>query len=127
MLRITCTNCHMPFILNRDALGAALDEVHREGYKHYNAYCSNCGQQNKVSRKQLQRVAPWWKAPAAAKAKSAAPKAKSAAPEKKKPASKSKSKAAAKASSAKKPASTKKKAPTKSKAKASKTTAKARK
>ncbi len=68
MLRVTCTNCHMPFIINRDALQAALDEVDREGYKHFNAYCSNCGRPNKLSKKQLMRSAPWWKASANKKA-----------------------------------------------------------
>ena len=75
MLRVSCTNCHLPFILNREALGAALDEVEREGYKHYNAYCSNCGRPNKIGKKQLRRAAPWWTPPAA---KAAGAKAKTA-------------------------------------------------
>lgn len=95
MLRVSCTHCHMPFILNRDMLQAALEEVHSEGYKHYNTYCPNCGRPNKVSRRQLQQAAPWWrppakKAPAARRAPAkqpAATKAK-AAPAKKAAASK---------------------------------------
>ena len=61
MLRNSCTNCHLPYILNREALQIALDEVEKEGYKHYNVYCNNCGRPNKVSRKQLLSSAPWWK------------------------------------------------------------------
>ena len=131
MLRVTCSNCHLPFILNREALQAALDEVHSEGFKHYNAYCSNCGRQNKVSKKQLRRSAPWWK-PGAAPAKQAAKKgvpakrrdtpAKSKATSgvKTKPGAKGKAPAKAKApakSKTKAKAKAKKKAPAKSKRK----------
>jgi DNA-directed RNA polymerase alpha subunit len=96
MLRVTCTHCHMPFIMNREALSAALEEVQREGYKHYNAYCPNCGRQNTVSRKQLVRAAPWWKPTAkkVAPAPKAAAKAKQAAPTKKAPAKKAPAKKA---------------------------------
>ncbi|MDA1330374.1 MAG: hypothetical protein O3B43_04840 [Chloroflexi bacterium] len=72
MLRVSCTQCHLPFILNREMLDAALDEVQREGFKHYNAYCPNCGRPNKVARKQLVRAAPWWKPSGKKAAKSAA-------------------------------------------------------
>lgn len=115
MLRVTCSNCRLPFILNREALQAALDEVHNEGFKHYNAYCSNCGRQNKVSKKQLRRSAPWWK-PGAAPAKQAADKG--TPPKKKSTPAKSKAKAGAKAKApamAKTPAKAKKKASAKSK------------
>ena len=81
MLRVTCTNCHMPFIMNREMLSAALEEVQREGFKHYNAYCPSCGRQNTVSKKQLTRAAPWWRPTA----KSAAKPATKAAPAKPSP------------------------------------------
>ncbi len=122
MLRVTCTQCHVPFILNREALQAALDEVQNEGFKHYNAYCSNCGRQTKVSKKQLRQAAPWWKPGAKVSKTQAAPIKKETAAAKSTPKAKAplvaKTKTPAKAKSKAKPpakAKTAKKTPPKKK------------
>jgi hypothetical protein len=59
-MQLSCTNCHRPFALSREAVQAALEQVFAEDLGHYNAQCPHCRRVNRVSRKQLQRAAPNW-------------------------------------------------------------------
>ncbi len=59
-MQIRCQNCHKPFALNREAVHAALDEVHAQDLSHYNVQCPHCRRMNRLSRQELQRAAPDW-------------------------------------------------------------------
>jgi phage FluMu protein Com len=61
-LQIRCSNCHKPFALNKEMVHAALTTIHDEGLSHYDAHCPHCRRVNKISRDELQRAAPDWKA-----------------------------------------------------------------
>lgn len=60
-MQIRCYKCHMPFSISRETAIAALEEITREGGKHWNAHCPKCRRANKLSRKQLFQAAPGWK------------------------------------------------------------------
>lgn len=62
-IRLRCYNCSTPFAIKPDQVLSALDQVHQEGHKHYNAVCPRCGKNNRISKKQLQQSAPNWSAP----------------------------------------------------------------
>ncbi|HIE56915.1 MAG TPA: hypothetical protein EYP88_01600 [Anaerolineales bacterium] len=51
----------MPISLNRATIYAALDEIHDGDLAHYDVRCPRCRKMNRVSAKQLRRVAPGWK------------------------------------------------------------------
>lgn len=124
-MNIRCVQCHTPFPMNRDQVLAALDEVHREGYKYYSAHCPRCGRVNPVATRQLMMWGQGWtppqddgKAKPKAEPAKAAPKQEAAkkAPAKKapakaesKPKAEAKPKAPAKQAAAKEEPSTRKK------------------
>jgi hypothetical protein len=60
-INMRCFSCQTPFQVKSDEAISALNKVHEEGLKHYNAICPRCGKANKVSRAQLKRAAPGWK------------------------------------------------------------------
>jgi phage FluMu protein Com len=64
-MQIRCYHCNKPFAINRDAVHAALDLTATQNQSHYDAPCPHCRRVNRVSRKELERAAPDWKAPAA--------------------------------------------------------------
>ena len=121
-IRMRCYNCRTPFAVKDDEIQAALNQLHHEGHKHYNALCPRCGRTNKVPQKQLKRAAPTWEpSQASPKAKpktKATPKTKTKVKAKAKTKSKAKTKAKAKTKvKAKVKAKTKTKTKTKTKAK----------
>jgi hypothetical protein len=59
-MNVRCYNCQFPFALNREEVYAALEQMHTEDLKHYNATCPRCGKVNKVSENQLKASAPEW-------------------------------------------------------------------
>ncbi|MFZ5809039.1 MAG: hypothetical protein ACOY16_07140 [Chloroflexota bacterium] len=61
-MQIRCYHCHKPFALGKDALYAALEELHAQNLHHYNAYCPHCRRANRISKEEMQRAAPEWKA-----------------------------------------------------------------
>ena len=109
-MNIRCVQCHTPFPMNRDQVLAALDEVHREGYKYYSSHCPRCGRVNPVPTRQLMLWGQGWTPPAdggkakpkaepakaAPKQEAAKPKAAEKKAEKQPPAKKAQSKPAAK-------------------------------
>jgi phage FluMu protein Com len=64
-VQILCYHCHKPYALNKEGVKTALDQVNVENLTHYDVPCPHCRRVNRVSRKELQRAAPDWKAPAA--------------------------------------------------------------
>ena len=62
-INIRCFSCQTPFSVKNEEVVAALGKLHEEDLKHYNALCPRCGKTNKVSKAQLKRAAPGWKAP----------------------------------------------------------------
>ncbi len=122
-IRLRCYNCRTPFAVKDDEIQAALNQLHHEGHKHYNALCPRCGRTNKVSKKQLKWAAPNWepsKVPEKAKPKTKASpktKTKTTTPKQAKPKAEVKAKAKTK-SKVKAKAKTKAKTKTKTKAKA---------
>jgi len=71
-IRLRCYSCRTPFAIKSEEIEAALNQLHLEEHKHYNALCPRCGKSNKVSKKQLRRASPGWEPP---KPKGEAPKA----------------------------------------------------
>jgi len=61
-MQILCYHCHKPYALNKEIVHAALDQMQAESLTHYDAPCPHCRRVNRVSRKELQRAAPDWKA-----------------------------------------------------------------
>lgn len=59
-MQIRCAHCGIPFSLNREAVHAALDMMHEQDLKHYDARCPQCRKVNRVALKRLQRAAPDW-------------------------------------------------------------------
>ena len=59
-VNLRCYSCSTPFAVKPDEIKAALDLIHQEELKFYNAPCPRCGRANKVSKKQLKRAAPNW-------------------------------------------------------------------
>ena len=59
-MQIRCRNCNRPFALKRDEVIAALETMHTENLKHYDAHCPHCGKNNQISQKELKRSAPGW-------------------------------------------------------------------
>lgn len=59
-MQIRCRNCSRPYALKRDEVHAALDVMHAEGLKHYDAHCPHCGKNNQVSIQEMKRFAPNW-------------------------------------------------------------------
>jgi uncharacterized Zn finger protein (UPF0148 family) len=59
-MNVRCYNCQFPFALSREEVYAALEQIHTEDLKHYNATCPRCGKVNKVSENQLKASAPEW-------------------------------------------------------------------
>jgi hypothetical protein len=64
-MQILCYHCHKPYALNKELVHTALDQMKLENLTHYDAPCPHCRRVNRVSRKELQRAAPEWKAQAA--------------------------------------------------------------
>lgn len=64
-VNLRCFSCHTPFSLTVEEVESALNLVHEEGLKHYNAICPRCGKANKVSQAQLKRALPHWEPPKA--------------------------------------------------------------
>jgi hypothetical protein len=62
-IRLRCYNCRTPFAVKPDEVIAALNLLHREEHKHYNALCPRCGRANKISKGQLRRAVPNWQPP----------------------------------------------------------------
>ncbi len=62
-IRLRCYNCRTPFAVKPDEVLAALNLLHREEHKHYNALCPRCGRAIKISKKQLRRAVPNWQPP----------------------------------------------------------------
>jgi transposase-like protein len=48
--------------MDKEVVHAALDQLVSEHLGHYNVHCPHCGKANQVSRIELQRAAPDWKA-----------------------------------------------------------------
>jgi len=48
----------MPIALGRDVVAEALKEVEKDGLSHYDVRCPKCRKTNRVSKKQLKRLAP---------------------------------------------------------------------
>ena len=64
-MQILCYHCHKPYGLNKEVVHTALDQMEADNLNHYDAPCPHCRRVNRVSRKELQRAAPDWKAQAA--------------------------------------------------------------
>jgi len=64
-MQILCYHCHKPYALNKEAVHQALDQVAAEDLSHYDAACPHCRRVNRISKKELLRAAPDWKAPTA--------------------------------------------------------------
>ncbi|MFN2146088.1 MAG: hypothetical protein ACK2T7_12110 [Anaerolineales bacterium] len=62
-INLRCFSCQTPFQVKNEEIEAALTTLQQQGLKHYNAICPRCGKANKVSKAQLKRAAPGWKAP----------------------------------------------------------------
>jgi DNA-directed RNA polymerase subunit M/transcription elongation factor TFIIS len=60
-IRMRCFKCQTLFVVKIDEIKAALEVVHAENLKHYNAHCPKCGRANKVSNNQLKKAVPNWK------------------------------------------------------------------
>jgi len=63
-MQMRCFNCHKPFALGKESISAALDELTQQNLGHYNVACPHCRKVNRVSKDELLRAAPDWKAPA---------------------------------------------------------------
>jgi len=61
-MQIRCYQCHKPFALGKEAIHLALDELADQNLGHYNVQCPHCRRVNRVSRDELLRAAPDWKA-----------------------------------------------------------------
>lgn len=57
-MQIRCFKCQMPIALGRDVIVEALEEVEKQGLSHYDVRCPKCRKTNRVSKKQLMRLAP---------------------------------------------------------------------
>jgi len=62
-MQIRCYHCHKPFALGKETVHQALDQMVEQELGHYNAQCPHCRRVNRVSRDELLRAAPDWKAP----------------------------------------------------------------
>ena len=61
-MQIRCINCHKPFALGKEAVNNALDEITAENLHYFAVDCPHCRRVNRVSRPELLRAAPDWKA-----------------------------------------------------------------
>jgi phage FluMu protein Com len=61
-MQIRCYQCHKPFAIGKEAIHLALDELTDQNLGHYNVQCPHCRRVNRVSRDELLRAAPDWKA-----------------------------------------------------------------
>ena len=59
-IRVRCYSCKTPYVVSPQEVISALDEIHRENHKYYNAFCPRCGKANRLPKKQLRRAAPGW-------------------------------------------------------------------
>lgn len=57
-MQIRCFKCQMPIALGRDVVAEALELVIKEKLAHYDVRCPKCRTTNRVSKKQLSRMAP---------------------------------------------------------------------
>lgn len=57
-MQIRCFKCQMPIALGRDVVAEALELVEKEDLAHYDVRCPKCRKTNRVSKKQLMRLAP---------------------------------------------------------------------
>ncbi len=57
-MQIRCFKCQMPIALGRDVVAEALELVKKENLAHYDVRCPKCRKTNRVSKKQLSRMAP---------------------------------------------------------------------
>jgi phage FluMu protein Com len=57
-MQIRCFKCQMPIALGQDVIAEALELVEKEDLAHYDVRCPRCRKINRVSRKQLARLAP---------------------------------------------------------------------
>ena len=60
-MQVRCRHCNRPYAIKNEEIHAAMDQIHAEGLKHYNSYCTHCGKTNRKSGKELKRFAPTWK------------------------------------------------------------------
>jgi phage FluMu protein Com len=61
-MQIRCYNCQKPFMVNKDFIHAALEQIETEHLTHVDVPCPHCRKVNRVSPQVLQRAAPDWKA-----------------------------------------------------------------
>lgn len=61
-MQILCYHCHKPYALSKDLVRTALDQMNADNLTHFDAPCPHCRRVNRVSRKELLRAAPDWKA-----------------------------------------------------------------
>ncbi|MBC8506722.1 MAG: hypothetical protein ISR58_16670 [Anaerolineales bacterium] len=57
-MQIRCFKCQMPIALGRDVVAEALEMVKKENLTRYDVRCPKCRTTNRVSKKQLTRMAP---------------------------------------------------------------------
>jgi hypothetical protein len=60
-INLRCFSCQTPFSLKPEEIESALNLMHQQDLKHYNALCPRCGKANKIGLKRLKRAAPHWK------------------------------------------------------------------
>ena len=60
-MQILCINCHKPFAVGKQEMHTALDILTTQNLNHYDAPCPHCRRINRISRQELERVAPDWK------------------------------------------------------------------
>jgi phage FluMu protein Com len=61
-MQIRCVNCHRPYALGKVEVHALLDQMETESLHYVNTYCPHCRRTNKISRDELMRAAPDWRA-----------------------------------------------------------------
>jgi hypothetical protein len=57
-MQIRCFKCQMPIALGRDVVVEALEEMEKEGLSRYDVRCPKCRKTNRVSKKQMLKLAP---------------------------------------------------------------------
>ena len=57
-MQIRCFKCQMPIALGPDVVAEALEQVKKDDLAHYDVRCPKCRTTNRVSKKQLSRLAP---------------------------------------------------------------------
>jgi phage FluMu protein Com len=57
-MQLRCYQCGKPYPISREEVAAALETMAAEHQTHYHAVCPHCRRVNKVSRAELERIAP---------------------------------------------------------------------